>query len=72
MAYFSFNKHLDRRLFLKGSGTAIALPFLGAMTPAFGSEKKETSPRRFLAINAGLGYHCPYFFPETPGKDYKN
>ena len=72
MAYFSFNKHLDRRLFLKGSGTAIALPFLGAMVPAFAADKKETSPRRFLAINAGLGYHCPYFFPETPGKDYKN
>ncbi|MCM8538447.1 MAG: DUF1552 domain-containing protein [Lentisphaeraceae bacterium] len=72
MAYFSFNKHLNRRLFLKGSGATIALPFLSAMTPAFGSENKDVSPRRFLAINAGLGYHCPYLFPETPGKDYKN
>lgn len=72
MAYFSFNKSIDRRLFLKGSGTSIALPFLGAMTPAFATNKPETSPRRFLAINAGLGYHTPNFFPESPGKDYKD
>ncbi|HLH40340.1 MAG TPA: DUF1552 domain-containing protein [Bryobacteraceae bacterium] len=28
-------KHIDRRRFLRGVGTALALPFLDAMTPAF-------------------------------------
>ena len=71
MAYFSFNKSLDRRFFLKGSGAALALPFLSAMVPAFGADKKEVAPRRFMVINAGLGYHGENFFPETPGKNYK-
>ncbi|MCM8527182.1 MAG: DUF1552 domain-containing protein [Lentisphaeraceae bacterium] len=71
MAYFSFNKSLDRRYFLKGTGASLALPFLSAMVPAFGSGKKDPAPRRFMAVNAGLGYHTEYFFPETPGKDYK-
>jgi len=71
MAYISYNKSIDRRYFLKGSGASVALPFLSAMLPAFGSNKKEIAPRRFMAINAGLGYHGENFFPESPGKNYK-
>lgn len=71
MAYISFNKSLNRRYFLKGSGAALALPFLSAMVPAFAKNKTEIAPRRFMAINAGLGYHGENFFPEKAGKDYK-
>lgn len=71
MAYISLNKSIDRRHFLKGSGVTMALPFLSAMIPAFGNDKKEMAPRRFMAINAGLGYHGGNFFPEQAGKNYK-
>lgn len=48
---------------------AIALPILGAMTPAFSADRK--APRRFVAMNAGLGFHAPNFIPDTEGRDYK-
>ncbi len=34
MAVFLTKKHLSRRTFLRGSGVALALPFLDAMVPA--------------------------------------
>jgi hypothetical protein len=36
-------KHLDRRTFLRGVGTALALPLLDAMAPAFSDTKTLTS-----------------------------
>ncbi|MCM8529441.1 MAG: DUF1552 domain-containing protein [Lentisphaeraceae bacterium] len=74
MANFITKKSIDRRLFLKGSGTAMALPFLSAMLPALsssGAAQKMASPKRFLACNAPLGFHTPYLYPEKAGKDYK-
>jgi hypothetical protein len=35
MMHFITRKHLPRRLFLRGAGTALALPLLESMTPAF-------------------------------------
>jgi hypothetical protein len=64
------NRKLDRRSFLRGSGVAIALPLLGAMTPARAA-KPTTTPRRFVAICGGLGFHAPFLFPSTPGSDYE-
>ena len=32
-------KHLQRRLFLRGLGTTLALPFLDAMAPAFAAPR---------------------------------
>ncbi len=34
MAIFLTKKYLNRRTFLRGSGVALALPFLDAMVPA--------------------------------------
>ena len=34
-------KYIPRRTFLKGAGAAIALPTLGAMTPAFADEASD-------------------------------
>ena len=71
---FNFNtqKHLNRRTVLKSSGAAIALPFLSAMLPAHAKDKKrDTSPKRFMAVCSGLGYHGPNFSPETSGLNYK-
>ena len=41
-------RHLPRRTFLKGLGTAIALPYLEAMSPAFASVAAEQASRQRL------------------------
>ena len=41
-------RHLPRRTFLKGLGTAIALPYLDAMSPAFASVAAEQASRQRL------------------------
>jgi len=71
MTYFATKTAVDRRRFLKGSGVAVALPLLQAMTPAFTrAAAASRSPKRFVAMNAGLGFHAPLLFPKTPGKNY--
>lgn len=64
---------VSRRFFLRGTGTAISLPFLSAMTPAFAKENSADPDQtpRFLAICAGLGFHGPHFFPQASGKNYE-
>ncbi|QDU27296.1 hypothetical protein ETAA8_23830 [Anatilimnocola aggregata] len=62
-------KQLDRRAFLRGTGVAMALPFLDAMRPAFSAEKKEV-PRRMVAIETNMGILPQFFFPEQAGRDY--
>ena len=68
MTYLATKTALDRRSFLKGSGVAVALPLLHAMTPAFTRAATASfSPKRFVAMNASLGFHAPYLFPEKAG-----
>ena len=62
---------MDRRRFLKGLGTAVSLPFMDAMVPAFAKGAENTQPSRFVAICASLGFHGPHLFPEKPGRDYE-
>lgn len=64
---------LSRRHFLKGTGASIALPLLGAMTPTLGARAAESvrPVSRFVAICGGLGFHTPFLFPETTGRDYE-
>ncbi len=63
---------LDRRHFLKGTGTALSLPFLEAMIPSFGRAASGggQTPNRFVAMCAGLGFHGPFLFPEAEGQQY--
>jgi hypothetical protein len=66
-------RHLDRRGFLRGSGTLLALPFLEAMVPAFATRAQAAvgqPPPRFLAMCATLGFHTPFLFPQEVGADY--
>jgi hypothetical protein len=70
---FATKRHLDRRTFLRGTGTALALPFLDAMLPAFASRAQAAvaqPPPRFLAMCATLGFHTPFLFPKETGTDY--
>lgn len=61
---------LSRRTFLRGAGVAMALPFLDAMTPAFGAPKGDIL-RRMVCIETNMGILPQYFFPEKAGKDFE-
>ena len=69
--HFSHLPAMDRRRFLKGLGTAVSLPFMDAMVPAFARGTEKEQPSRFVAICASLGFHGPHLFPEKPGSDYE-
>ena len=63
--------HLSRRTFLRGLGTAIALPFLEAMIPpGRAGAGVAAPPRRFLAYYVPNGMHMPAFTPAEVGEDY--
>lgn len=48
-------KALDRRTFLRGAGTALALPFLEAMTPALSAAPARGTPRLgFVYVSNGV------------------
>ena len=69
--YFSFNKSLSRRTFLKGAGAAMALPWLEAMSPAFASTAAAAqSPKRFVSVSLALGLHGPNLNPIDSGFNY--
>ncbi|MBU61079.1 MAG: hypothetical protein CMI26_01100 [Opitutae bacterium] len=70
MSFIATKTSLNRRAFLKGTGATVALPFLSAMTPAF--SKAAAAPKRFVAMNAGLGFHAPNFIPTETGAGYQS
>jgi hypothetical protein len=60
---------LSRRTFLRGTGVAMALPFLDAMRPAFGAPSAPV-PRRMIGIETNMGILPQFFFPEKPGRGF--
>ena len=67
---------ISRRTLLRGGAIALGLPWLEAMGPSLGkralaADFAQNSPRRFVACCATLGFHTPFLFPETPGKQYE-
>ncbi len=69
-SFISTKRVCSRRQFLRGTGVALALPFLDAMIPAFARDAKVPPPRRMLAVCNNLGLVPEKFFPEKPGRDY--
>ena len=65
------SKPLSRRTFLRGTGVAMALPWLDAMRPARGSDSTAAVPRRMVAIETNMGILPQFFFPEKAGSDYE-
>ncbi len=61
---------LSRRMFLKGIGVSLALPWFEAMVPAFSQTQEALGPRRFVAMHYGLGFHAPFLFPGNAGRNY--
>ena len=74
-------KSVPRRTFLRGTGAAVALPFLDAMTPAgrLRAQSSEDRPTRLVCIEEvhgapgcnewGATQHL--FAPETVGRDFR-
>ena len=66
-------KHLSRRTLLRGLGTAVALPMLDAMVPAFGATaaKLSATPMRLAFIYAPTGMIMDAWTPAQAGKDFE-
>lgn len=70
-------QRLSRRAFLRGTGVALALPFLEAMGPmaraavgAAGKSSEVGSPMRLVGISNPLGLMPDSFFPSQGGGHY--
>ena len=63
-------KSLPRRTFLRGVGTALALPFLDAMTPALTAAVTE-SPIRMAFIYHPVGMIMDKWTPAAKGKNFE-
>lgn len=67
--HISTGKALSRRTVLKGAGAALALPLLGAMTPAFA--QAPAAIHRFQTVYIPNGMAMEYFSPTTLGPDFE-
>jgi len=63
-------KAISRRRLLRGSGVALALPLLHAMTPAAARGQSQPAPRRMFGICNNLGLLPGEFFPTGTGASY--
>ena len=68
----NLQRRLQRRTLLRGSGVAMGLPMLTAMTPAFAAADTQPSAKRFVAITLGLGLVGDNLNPKDAGKDYQS
>jgi hypothetical protein len=70
---FLTKKSLSRRTILRGAGTALALPFLDSMVPAFRADAKPSAAplRRFGAVFVPLGERPGYWTPKTDGENFE-
>lgn len=65
----SVNKlRISRRAMLRGTGVALALPWLDSMQPALSAEVQQ--PKRFLGVLNYFSFHTPLLFPSEAGFDY--
>ncbi|MEM6364833.1 MAG: hypothetical protein AAF745_10425, partial [Planctomycetota bacterium] len=70
----NFRQALHRRSVLRGSGVAMGLPWLSAMSPSFAATRTQTpiaAPKRFVAMTMGLGLVRENLVPDGEGRSYK-
>ena len=67
-------KPLSRRTFLRGTGVAMALPWMESMAPArsFAAAVGGLAlpKKRMVCIRYNLSVHPDYFFPTEAGRNY--
>ncbi len=66
---FIAKKALSRRALLQGAGSAIALPMLDAMTPAFGVT--AAAPKRLGFVYFPNGAMMDHWIPKATGRDFE-
>jgi hypothetical protein len=65
-------KFLSRRTFLRGTGVALALPYLEAMMPSSVlASPTPNAPPRLGMFYFGTGMNMRQFWPDEEGRDYK-
>src|SRR5262249_16854522 len=66
-------KHLARRTFLRGLGTAMALPMLDSMVPALAAPARNggATPARMAFLYVPNGVIMKDWMPATEGKGYE-
>jgi hypothetical protein len=71
----SGNWHISRRTALKGLGTALALPWLEAMSPALGwaadAADAVAAPKRMAFLYVPNGIHMQQWTPKSEGTGYE-
>jgi len=65
-----FKKVIPRRSFLRGTGVALALPFLDGMVPAFAAANDTARPVRFSFIEVPNGIIMDQWTPSAEGVDF--
>jgi len=68
---FVTRRHIQRRRFLQGVGTAIALPFLDAMVPAFSRAAETKAPVRMAFLYVPNGIIMKEWTPEAEGSTFE-
>jgi hypothetical protein len=68
---FITRRHIPRRSFLKGAGTAIALPLLDAMVPAFARAAATKPPVRMAFLYVPNGIVMKDWTPATEGNAFE-
>jgi len=68
--HFNFQRQLDRRRMLRGTGVAMSLPWLSAMRTSFAASAATKSPKRFVAMTLGLGLVAENLVPDGKGSNY--
>tara|TARA_R110002049_G_scaffold46487_1_gene135158 strand:- start:111206 stop:112477 length:1272 start_codon:yes stop_codon:yes gene_type:complete len=71
MMNINFGRELNRRRVLRGTGVAMGIPWLSAMSRSLGAAPVKQSPKRFVAMTLGLGLVAENLVPETAGRDYE-
>ena len=65
---FITRRNLPRRTFLRGMGTAVALPFLDAMTPAFAKPAAGKAPVRMAFVYVPNGMDMRHWDMDYEGR----
>jgi hypothetical protein len=68
---FVTRKHVPRRTFLKSAGTAVALPFLDAMIPAFTRAATVKPPVRMAFMYVPNGIIMSHWTPTSEGRNFE-
>ncbi|MEM7697013.1 MAG: DUF1552 domain-containing protein [Verrucomicrobiota bacterium] len=70
--HLALREPVSRRTFLRGAGTAVAIPWLEAMRPSlFAQAAASEAPHRMIFVHLHLGFMDHNFVPKQAGRNYE-